>query len=497
MISAHFSGLFVHDLVAFIPDLFLLVAILILLVVGSSISLKSVHEKTVWASTILWLSFWTLILTLVLMKETPFSHAILFNHALLLDPLSFVLKVSILGTCLLLLSLAVNKPESHSFEFPLLFLLSAWGMGLMAESYDLISMYLSIELQSFCFFLLAASRRNSEFSTEAGLKYFLLGAFSSGLFLFGSSFIYGFTGQTSLEELAKATESLFALESVYNNESNGLIIGILFLSAGFLFKSGAAPFHMWTPDVYEGSPTTVTALFSILPKIALFGMFLRFFFQGLSSLFIQWQTLFFFSSLLSMIVGITAISQTKLKRLFAYSSIGHVGYFLIGFAVANPQGVQSLLFALGIYIVMTLHIFTFLLAAAPENRKYCADLTSFAKINPVVALSLALILFSMAGIPPLAGFLSKFYLFRIALASQFTSLAILGVITSVITSYYYIRLVRIMYFGKPLEYNTMFSPIPKQHSLILGITLFFVLFLFLYQSPLLTLTYQISFALSS
>jgi proton-translocating NADH-quinone oxidoreductase chain N len=389
----------------------------------------------------------------------------------------------------------------NTFESIVLILLSTCSMLFMISAYDLIAIYLAIELQSLCFYVIAASKRTSEFSTEAGLKYFLLGAFSSGILLFGCSMIYGFTGVTNLEELAKlftgfglytSLEGSLTLASV-GTQSSGVFMGILFVAVGFLFKITAVPFHMWAPDVYEGSPTYVTAFFSIAPKIAILANMLRVFVYSFYDP--TWQQLFVFCSIASMVLGaIAGLAQNKVKRLLAYSSIGHVGYLLIGLSCGTIEGIQSLLIGLCIYVLMTINVFAIVLALRQNRCKYISDLSALAKTNPILAITLSVTMFSYAGIPPLAGFCSKFYLFFAALGCGAYLLALIGVVTSVISCFYYIRFVKVMYFDTP---NTwiLYKPMDREKSLLLAITLFIITFFFLYPSPLFLVTHQMALSL--
>jgi proton-translocating NADH-quinone oxidoreductase chain N len=402
----------------------------------------------------------------------------------------------------------------HAFEYMILLLLSTGSMLFMISSYDFLSFYLTIELQSLCFYVLAASKRNSEFSTEAGLKYFLLGAFSSGILLFGCSMIYGFTGLTNFGDLAKLfTGSQEGLTSL-SGQSTGVLIGIVFLAVGFLFKFTAAPFHMWAPDVYEGSPTPLTAFFSIVPKIALFAVFLRLFFWSFYDFMLPWQKILLFCSLASMIVGaLAALGQQKIKRLLAYSSVGHVGYLLLGICCATPEGFESFLIYLLIYISMTINLFAIILSCQESHHdshqtsnllgsktgtyhlKYISDLAMLGKMNPLLAFTLTCTMFSMAGIPPLAGFCSKFYLFFAALSSSLYLLAFFGVFTSVVSCFYYIRMIKIMYFEKPTHFIA-YQSMDREKSILLGITLFFMIFFFFYPSPIFLVAHQVALSCS-
>jgi len=425
-----------------------------------------VHHRPI-VRNVAWLGFLSIFLTIMLALDAPLANANLCYNNLIIDNFTFYFKVGLLIStgCIILMSLQYFQQEAlTAFESIVLILMSTCSMLFMISAFDLIAMYLAIELQSLCFYVLAASKRNSEFSTEAGLKYFILGAFSSGILLFGCSLIYGFTGVTNLEELAKIfTTPLASLplqieqlagtgsaipgapleqqaeiirslgtNSLLGSESNqwpssgplltstpmapssGIFMGILFLAVGFLFKITAVPFHMWAPDVYEGSPTIVTAFFSVAPKIAILANMLRVFMYSFYDP--TWQQLFVFCSVASMILGaFAALSQNKIKRLLAFSSIGHIGYLLIGFSCGTIEGIQSLLIGLFIYVFMTINMFTVILALRQNRFKYISDLGLLAKTNPILAITISITMFSFAGIPPLAGFCSKFYLFFAAL----------------------------------------------------------------------------------
>nr|NP_689374.1 NADH dehydrogenase subunit 2 [Chaetosphaeridium globosum]AAM96605.1 NADH dehydrogenase subunit 2 [Chaetosphaeridium globosum] len=475
--------MFDQDFVAILPEIFLINASIILLMYGVFCRSRFIIRN------IAWLGLLSIIVTLLLHVNNVCTTANLFYNNLILDNFTFYCKMFLLlsTASVILMCLDYFKQENvYAFESIILILFSTCSMLLMISAYDLITMYLAIELQSLCFYVIAASQRNSEFSTEAGLKYFLLGAFSSGILLFGCSLLYGFTGVTNYEELAKIMLSFSS-----SNTPGMLAVAILFIAVGFLFKITAVPFHMWAPDVYEGSPTYVTAFFSIAPKIAILANMLRIFVFSLYDP--TWQQLFFFSSAASMIVGaLAAMSQNKIKRLLAYSSIGHIGYICIGFCCGTLEGIASLLIALFIYICMTINVFAAILSLRKNTFKYIGDLGGLSRTNPVLAITLAITMFSYAGIPPLAGFCSKFYLFFAALGSGLGLLAFIGVVTSVISCFYYIRFVKIMYFDTAW---ILFEPMDREKSLILGITLLLILFFFLYPSPLFLITHQMALRL--
>lgn len=417
-----------------------------------------------------WLSLLCLVYALALLQNNFLSHGLVLYGSLILDDFTLFLKILVICGAFfsILISLEYFKGENiNFFESIILIMISTCSMLLLICSADFISMYLAIELQSFCFYIMAASKRNSEFSTEAGLKYFLLGAFSSGILLFGCSLIYGFTGITTFSELAKlftcgASEFLIGPSSL-----RGCELGMIFIIVGFLFKITAAPFHMWAPDVYEGAPTSVTAFFSIVPKISILAVFVRLFLDCFFDFMLPWQKIIIFSSLASMVVGaLAALSQNRIKRFLAFSSVGHVGYLLIGFCCGTMEGLQSLLIYLIVYVIMTLTLFALILSPVERNFsntaasgvqrvKYITDFAQLGKTNSMLAFTLTVTMFSIAGIPPLAGFYSKAALFFAAMSSGMYLLAIVGVLTSVLSCFYYIRLVKIMYFESSKEMRTI------------------------------------------
>jgi proton-translocating NADH-quinone oxidoreductase chain N len=351
-------------------------------------------------------------------------------------------------------------------------------------------MYLAIELQSFCSYILSSFKRNSEFSAEAGLKYFVLGAFSSGFLLFGCSLIYGFTGTTNYEQI-----SLLLASSYYEHpNNNGIVIGVIFILISFLFKLSAAPFHLWSPDIYEGSPTIITAFFAIVPKLGLFVFFLRLFFDSFYGLFTFWQSFLIICSASSMLIGsLGAIWQIKLKRLLAFSAISHVGYMLIGLCCCSIESIYALIFYSIIYIFMSILTFSLLLSIRKNNDlkkvKYIEDLTIIAKTNPFIGFCFATTFFSIAGVPPLAGFFSKMFLFFSAVSQSIYSLAIIGVLTSVISCFYYLRIIQISYFERINQWISL-KKIDKDISIIISIFIFLLIAFFLHPSLLIVLVHN-------
>ena len=371
----------------------------------------------------------------------------ILQNSFIVDEFSKVFKIMILigsFTCLVMFNSSKDDLNINIYEFPILILFSSIGMLIMVSSNDLLSMFVGLELQSLSLYVLASLNRNSLLSSEAGIKYFILGALSSGLLLFGISYIYGFTGNTNF--------NLIAVN--YHSESLGLLIGIVFVCAGLAFKVSAVPFHMWTPDVYQGAPTPITGFFALAPKIAAMGLLVRFLFNSFGEIYSDWQQIIIFISIASMILAaFAAIAQTNIKRLMAYSSIGHIGYALIGIACVSNEGLRSLLVYLMIYLVMNIAVFSFILSMKRKDEYFenISDLSGLYKNHPFASVMISLTMFSLAGIPPLAGFFGKFYIFMSAIESNMFALSIIGVLASVIGAFYYLRIVKIIYFDEPQE----------------------------------------------
>jgi NADH-quinone oxidoreductase subunit N len=368
-----------------------------------------------------------------------------FSGALIDDGFARFAKVTLLGGGAVMLLLSVEylrRTRLLRFEFPVLVALAAVGMMLMVSAGDLMALYLGLELQSLALYVIAAFRRDSVRSTEAGLKYFVLGALSSGLLLYGASLVYGYAGATGFAAIA----------SVVTGEgmSLGLLFGLVFVCVGLAFKVSAVPFHMWTPDVYEGSPTPVTAFFATAPKVAAAALFARVLFDAFGNAVAEWQQILAFLATASMVLGaVAAIGQTNIKRLMAYSSISHMGFALVGLAAGTEQGVQALLIYLAIYVAMNVGVFAFILNMEREGAPVTdiGSLAGYATAEPARALALLVLLFSLAGIPPLVGFFGKFYVFLAAVDAGLAWLAVAGAVSSVIGAFYYLRIVYLMYFG--------------------------------------------------
>ena len=368
----------------------------------------------------------------------------------------------------------------NRFEIPTLLLFSTLGMMLMISSKNLMMMYLAIELQSLSLYVVASIKKNSIESAESGVKYFILGALSSGILLYGFSLVYGFTGQTSFDGIYLSLSQL-------NKLPIGLIFGLVFVLVGLAFKVSAVPFHMWAPDVYEGAPTSITAFFAIVPKLAATALIFRFCLEPFGSFYFEWTQVIFFLSVASMFLGaIAAIAQKSLKRLLAYSSIGHIGYVLIALVAASDQGIKSASIYMFIYLVMNISVFAILLSLKKSDIyvEKINELSGMSKSNPVVSASLAIIMLSMAGIPPFIGFFGKFYVFIAAIESQLYLLAVLGVLASVISAYYYLRIIKGMYFDEATEGANFDFIINNQAKIILLISMFIIIFFILYPSLL-------------
>lgn len=392
-----------------------------------------------------------------------------FDGAFVMDPFADFMKIlTLIGSvAAIAMSIAFLRREKFDlFEYPILIVIATLGMMMMISANDLISLYLGLELQSLSLYVIAAINRDSTRATEAGLKYFVLGALSSGFLLYGMSLIYGFTGHTGFSEIAKAIQ--------LDKDSVGLIVGLVFMIAGLSFKISAVPFHMWTPDVYEGAPTPVTAFFAAAPKIAAMALFVRVVYDAFEPVTKDWQQVVVFISIASMMLGaFAAIGQNNIKRLMAYSSIGHMGYALVGLAAGSQVGVEGVIMYMTIYMVMTLGAFACILSMRQKDgmAENITSLAGASKSHPAMAFVLAMIMFSLAGIPPLAGFFGKWYVFVAAIEADLYALAIIGVLSSVVGAFYYLRIVKIMYFD---EAESEFIAMPSELKVIMTISGLFV-----------------------
>jgi NADH-quinone oxidoreductase subunit N len=429
-----------------LPEIIMACGAMALLMLGAFGGQERQTGRVVWASAALMagLGVW--------IGTGGAASGVAFNGDFVVDGFARFAKVLILFASALMLLLSEGYLARRGilrFEYPILILLATLGMLMMVSSGGLIPLYMGIELQSLSLYVVAAFNRDSVRSTEAGLKYFVLGALSSGLLLYGASLVYGYTGSTRFEVIAHIVET----EGI----SLGLTFGLVFICAALAFKISAVPFHMWTPDVYEGSPTPVTAFFATAPKAAGGALFARVLFDGFGQAVAEWQQVLVFVSIASMFLGaIAAIGQSNLKRLMAYSSIGHMGFALVGLAAGTEAGAQSLLMYLAIYVVMNFGVFAFILSMERDGQPVVAidDLAGLARVRPGHALAVAVLMFSLAGLPPMVGFFAKFFVFKAAVDAGLAPLAIAGAVASVIGAYYYMNIVRIMYLvepGQPLE----------------------------------------------
>ena len=462
-----------------LPEIFISLGIMFLLMLG-------VFKKNS-TDIVYTLSVVILLITLGLIINFPSGQEIyLFNNSYKIDHLSTFMKIItiISGIFVLISSYKYTKIEKiFKIEYSILILCSILGMLVMISSYDLIVFYIGLELQSLSLYVLAAFNRNQTKSSEAGLKYFILSALSSGLLLYGCSLIYGFSGSTNFYLISENI-----LSSEYGN-----VFGIVFILVGLAFKIAVVPFHMWAPDVYEGSPTSVTLFFAVVPKIAALTVFIRFLYVPFVNLIDQWQMIIIFLSLASMIFGaVSAIGQKNLKRLIAYSSIGHMGYALAGLAVGTNSGIQSSIIYISIYLVMNLGIFCCLFMMKRKDKFFdnLEDLAGLSKNHPIISLSLLILLFSLAGIPPMAGFFAKFYIFMSVIEQSMYFLAIVGLLSTVISAFYYLRIIKIIYFDPPKEQYDQDHNFGLKISLTIATLL--ILFYFVYPSGLINLVSKIN-----
>lgn len=465
-----FSALAVYG--PLLPEILLVVGAMIILLIG-------VFREDGQAGSLGWVAVALLVAAGLLVLRQPAEPQSLFNGAIVIDPFSkFMKSLALLGAAVTLFMSFDYMREARilGFEFPVLVLFSVAGMMMMISAGGLITLYLGLEMQSLALYVVAALRRDSPRSGEAGLKYFVLGALSSGMLLYGASLVYGFTGSTQFTTIAEQIQS--------SGAGVGLIIGLVFLLAGLAFKISAVPFHMWTPDVYEGAPTPITAFFAAAPKIAAMALLVRTVLTAFPSITTQWQQILVFMSIASMVWGaFAAIGQTNIKRLMAYSSIGHMGFALVGLASGSAEGTKAVIIYLAIYLVMTLGTFACILAMRRGDQMIdeIDQLAGLAENNLPMAFVLAMLLFSLAGIPPLAGFFAKFYVFLAAVEAGLWPLAILGVLASVVGAYYYLRIVKVMFFDEPAD---AFEPMSSSLRVVFGAAGIFVLLYVFYPTPL-------------
>jgi NADH-quinone oxidoreductase subunit N len=424
----------INNLNILLPEIFLTLSIFSILMLG--VFLKNSFNLIFNLSSVI------IIITIAIIFNRPNIEEKIFLESFTRDTFSNFFKILILVSSLFVLNTSKNyitDKKLDKFEYPIIILLSILGMFFMVSSNDIIIFYLGLELQSLSLYILASIDRDNLKSSESGIKYFILSALSSGLLLYGCSLLYGFTGSTNFDLIANEL----------NKENTGAVFAMVFILVGLAFKVSAVPFHMWTPDVYEGAPTSITSYFAVVPKVAGLAVLIKFMFIPFSNILSEWQIIIIFISIASMILGaVAAIGQKNIKRLLAYSSIGHIGYTLAGVATGNIYGYQSAIVYISIYVIMNIGIFSclYLLKKDGEYKENISDLSGVSKKHPLLAISFLIILFSLAGIPPLGGFFAKFYVFSAVLEQRMFALAIIGLLTTVISAFYYLKIIKVIYF---------------------------------------------------
>jgi NADH-quinone oxidoreductase subunit N len=459
-----------YQLLPVLPELVLAAGAMALLMMGA-------YQGQRRTGLITALSVCLLVIVGVCELMLPPGRLTTFNGSFIVDDFARFLKILALIGSIATLVLSIEflaDPSGRIFEYAILVLLSTLGMMVLISAGDLIMLYLGLELMSLALYVVAASNRDNAKSTEAGLKYFVLGALSSGMLLYGASLIYGFTGTVGFAGIAAGARG----------GSIGIVFGLVFVLAGLCFKVSAVPFHMWTPDVYEGAPTPVTAFFASAPKVAALAVFTRVALTAFPGIMLQWQQIVVFVSIASMALGsFAAIGQRNIKRLMAYSSIGHMGFALVGLAAGTAEGAQGVLVYIAIYVAMTLGSFAVILTMKRDGQhlENISDLSGLSHTNPLLAFIFAMLLFSLAGVPPLAGFFAKWYVFVAAIRAGLFTLSVVGVLTSVVGAYYYLLIVKVMYFDEPLP---RLDPMRIELRSVLAVAGLFNIFFFVYPGPL-------------
>ena len=462
-----------YQLLPVLPELVLAVGAMALLMVGAYRGVRT-------TGLIMALALGLLVIVGLLELMLPAGRLTTFSGSFIVDDFARFLKIlSLIGSAAtLILSMEfLADPSRRIFEYSILVLLSTLGMMILISAGDLIMLYLGLELMSLALYVVAASNRDDAKSTEAGLKYFVLGALSSGMLLYGASLIYGFTGTVGFAGIAAAVKTC----------SIGIVFVLVFLLAGLCFKVSAVPFHMWTPDVYEGAPTPVTAFFASAPKVAALAVFTRVALTAFPGIVPQWQQIVVFVAIASMALGsFAAIGQKNIKRLMAYSSIGHMGFALVGLAAGTAEGAQGVLVYIAIYVAMTLGSFSVILAMkrSGQHVENISDFAGLSRTNPLLAFFFAMLLFSLAGIPPLAGFFAKWYVFVAAIKANLFTLAVVGVLTSVVGDYYYLSIIKVMYFDEPLA---QLDPVRMELRTVLAVAGLFNIFFWVFPGPLVSM----------
>ena len=456
----------INNLNILFPEIFLSVSILLILMIGVFVN-KSYNLVT----NLSFLSLIVLVLIILNSESTPIK---VFSESFVRDPYANFIKILVLLASIFVLyssQIFIKDNNIAKFEYPIIILLSILGMFFMVSSNDLILFYLGLELQSLSLYVLAAIDRDNIRSTESGVKYFVLSALSSGLLLYGCSLLYGFTGSTNFE----------VINTQLNPENVGTIFAMVFILVGLAFKVSAVPFHMWTPDVYEGSPTSITSFFAVAPKVAGLAVFIRFMQVPFANVLMEWQSIIIFISVASMILGaVAAIGQKNIKRLMAYSSIGHIGYALAGVATGTNSGYISSIVYISIYVVMNIGAFAciFLMKKDGKYTEEINELSGISKNHPLIAISFLIILFSLAGIPPLGGFFAKFYIFMSVIGSEMYILAIIGLLTTVVSAFYYLRIIKIIYFDKFIKPFDQMKNISITSTIFLSCIILITFFLY-------------------
>jgi NADH-quinone oxidoreductase subunit N len=462
-------GIDMFDLAPAVTEIFLICVALALLMLGAFRGEEQDTHRFVSSLAIMGLLVG---LFIVLMGDK--ERSVTFSGMFVSDGFSAYMKALVLigvAVCLVMTPSFFQKEGVNRFEYTVLALFATVGMLMMISSNSLISLYVALELQSLPLYVMTAFHRDQLRASEAGLKYFVLGALASGILLYGCSMVYGFTGTLSFDGLAVALSPETIGEGTIGV---GVVVGLVFVAAGLAFKLAAVPFHMWTPDVYEGAPTPVTAFLAAAPKVAALALTIRVFYEAFGDWASQWQQIVVFISIASMLLGaFAAIGQTNIKRLLAYSGIGHIGFALVGLAAGTEQGVYSVLVYIAIYLVMTLGIFACVLALRRNDIpvEKIDDLAGLAKQQPLFAAAIGVFMFSLAGIPPLAGFFGKFYVFMAAVDAGLVPVAIIGVLASVVGAYYYLRIVKVMYFDETID--PLDRSIGGEFSIVLGVAAVF------------------------
>ena len=448
------------------PEIFLSISIFTILMIG--VFIKDSFNIIFNLTTLI------MITTIAIILSNPNNEEKIFLDSFIRDAFSNYFKILILVSSLFVINSSKNfiiDNKLNKFEYPIIILLSILGMFFMVSANDLILFYLGLELQSLALYILASIDRDNLRSTESGIKYFVLSALSSGLLLYGCSLLYGFTGTTNFELISEQI----------NKENTGAVFAMVFILVGLAFKVSAVPFHMWTPDVYEGAPTAITSFFAVVPKVAGLALLIKFMFIPFANILLEWQTIIIFISIASMILGaVAAMVQKNFKRLLAYSSIGHIGYALAGVATGATSGYESAIIYISIYVIMNIGAFSclYLLKKEGQYKEEISDLSGISKKQPMLAFSFLIILFSLAGVPPLGGFFAKFYVFVAVLEKQMYALAVIGLLTTVLSAFYYLKIIKTIYFDDSVNIFETSKNKAAQFSVFISCAVLITFFLY-------------------